>query len=105
MDHRIVAAGVETYGTLTPWSEITSITLMHEPAMIQNEITIAQSYRLILVELVTGEFIEIPDNSPSGNRVMEDLSNHRELRVVDFDDVIAAGGTGKTLLWRPGLQR
>lgn len=105
MDHRIIAAGVETYGTLTPWSEITSITLVREPAVAQNEITIAQSYRLILVELVTGEFIEIPDDSPNWNRIVEDLSKHRELWVADLDDVIAAGEPGETLLWQPRLQR
>ncbi|MFF0509207.1 hypothetical protein ACFYUH_37280 [Streptomyces fimicarius] len=100
MEHRITVDGIETYGRLTGWSEITSIALVREPAVVHDGIVVAQSYVLVLVELVTGDFFEIPQDGPGWNRVLDGLPKHRELRVAGLDDVIAAGEPGETLLWQ-----
>ncbi|MCR8945599.1 hypothetical protein NW249_26180 [Streptomyces sp. OUCMDZ-4982] len=100
MDHRIIAAGIETCGALTRWSDITSITLVREPEVTHEGMAISQGYWRIVIDLTTGDFIEIPQYSPSWNQVLHGLPKHRTLRVADLDDVIAAGEPGATLLWQ-----
>lgn len=103
MDHRVNAAGIETYGALSPWSDIASITLVREPEVTQNEITIAlrAGPRRPRHERLHRD----PQDSPSWNQVLDGVPKHLELRVADLDDVIAAGEPGEMLLWQPVQQR
>lgn len=104
MDRRVTSAGIETEGTLTPWSEITSISLVREPAVAYGGTTIAESRCLVEIELVTGDFVEIPEGDPSWRAFIDELPRYRALVIDDLAGVVADGEPGETLLWRRSLE-
>lgn len=97
----IVADGIVTFGVLTPWSDIRSVVLAREPAVVVGDTTVSVAYWQVAVELVTADFIEIPENSPSWLHVVEKLPLHLPLLVDDIAARIAADGTEDVVLWRP----
>lgn len=100
MDSRVTSSGVEVYGSLTPWSEISSITLVREPAVAHAGTAIPESYWLIVIEFVTGDFVEIPEGDPSWRAFIDELPGRRALLIDDLDALVADGEPGETLLWQ-----
>lgn len=99
MEHRITADGIETFGVLTPWSGVRAIVLSREPAVTIGDVTVAAGYHQIVVELVSGDFLEIVEGSPSWQTVIEWLPIHRALLVEDVTALIASDAPGDTVLW------
>ncbi len=100
MDHSITTRGVETFGVLTPWSEITAIALIREEDVVHAGATIARAHWMIMVELATGDFLEITEENPSWSRVVAGLQQYCALLVDDLTGLIAHGHGGETILWR-----
>lgn len=100
MDHSITNHGVETFGVLTPWSEITAITLVRERDVVHEGVTITQAHWMIVVDLATGDFLEITEKSPVWRAVLDGLQQHCILLVDDLAGLIAEGCASETILWR-----
>jgi len=99
-EYRIIAEGIVTFGILTPWSDVRSVVLAREPGVTVGGLTVAESYLQIIVELMNGDFLEIPEGSPSWDSVVDHLPIHRPLRVPDLPALLATDGVEDAVLWR-----
>lgn len=99
MECNIIADGIVVFGMLTPWSDARSIVLAHEPAVVVGDAMVSEAYCQIVVELVTGDVIEIPESSPGWSHAVEQLPRHLPLLVDDIAGRIAAGVAEDVVLW------
>lgn len=99
MDCAIVSDGIEVFGVLTPWSDVRSVVLAHESAMVVGDAVVSEAYSQIVVELVTGDMIEIPESSPGWSHAVEQLPLHLSLLVDDIAGRIAAAAADDVVLW------
>lgn len=67
--------------------------LVHEGA------TIMQAHWMIVIDLATGDFLEITEGIPSWGTVVDGLQQHCALLVDDLNGLITEPYAGETVLW------
>ncbi|WP_162903805.1 hypothetical protein [Leucobacter sp. wl10] len=82
---------------VTPWPEITSIRLVREPDVVPGGVTITPSQQIVLIDLTTGGFLEVPEDCPDRGAVLEGLRRHRDLLIDDLAELMASDAESRTV--------